>query len=86
MEKSNGCNFEWFIKPPNDEAEEIKWKGLIPPPRAVSRNNEHTFEGNSMIETDTDVQDLFYPSNIKKLDSNTNSSNIKRKNLVRSKI
>ena len=42
---------------PKDKAEAMKCKGFIPPPRAVIRNNEHTFEGNHVLTTCIDLQE-----------------------------
>ena len=85
MEKVNGWNCAWCIQRPDDEAEAMKCKVFIPPPRTVARNNEHYFEWNYVLVTDADLQDLCCPFKFKKLGSNPNSSSIKMKNLVRSK-
>ena len=64
----------------------MKYKGFIPPHRAVFRNNEHDFKVNPILTTGTDLEELHCPSKIKKLISNPNTSNINRKNLVRQRI
>ena len=86
MENVNGFNCEWCIQPPKDEDEIMKFKGFIPPPSSVFRTNEHTFEGNNILATDTDLQELLCPSKFKKLGSDAKKRNIKGNNLVRSKM
>ena len=64
----------------------MKRKYIIPSPRAITHNNEYDFEGKNVLETDAYLQELLCPSKSKKLGINSNSSSIKRKNLIRSKI
>jgi len=86
MEKANGCNSAWCIQPSKNEAKVINCKGFILPSCATIRNNEYIFERNHILAIDTDLQELCCPSKFKKLGSNPDSSNSKRKNLVRSKM
>ena len=79
-EKINDYNRVWCIQYSKDEAESMKYKGFIPPRSAIVHNNEYVFEGNRALVIDIDLQELRHPSKFKKLGSNPNSSNIKRKN------
>ena len=63
----------------------MKCKIFIPPSHAVARNNEQNFEGSHVLVRDRYLQELRCPSKFKKVGVNPNSSNINRKNLVRSK-
>ena len=65
--------------PPKDETEAITWKVFISPPRAEIRNNEYSFAGNPILKTKIDLEELYCASTIKKLDSNKNTSKIKKK-------
>ena len=56
------------------------------PPKNVATNNDITFEGEPILRTIIDLKDAHCPSKVKKFGSNSNTSNLIRKILIRWKI
>ena len=56
------------------------------PPKHVATNNDSDFFGETVLLTVIYLKEDHFPSKVKKFGSNTNASNLIRKNLIRWKI
>ena len=75
-----------MLAPPKNKEESIRCSGFIPPPQPAPGAEDNSFEGEPVLMTEIDVEENHCPSKVKKLGTNPNTSNLIRKNLVRSRI
>ena len=58
-------------------------KDLCPPHRAIVKEFDNAFECEKVLRNERDLKEVQFPSKFKNVGTNSNTSNIKKNNLVR---